>query len=387
MTFDLLIQPRDPAMFRDGRPFSAGLGAKSIGWPMPSTVAGHARTRLWQPRGFGGTAFRDEERRRLLEVRQTGPFLACENEEGAWELAFPAPADAAVYRSGGSLKIVPLRPSLDDSEGHGCDLPDGMHPLRGARAEKVAEDEPVFWTAAQTLRWLKNTDTGEWSRPDDQLGYAALPEQGRIHVQIREDRRNAADSMLFRTVSREFDFDTAFRPKGKPGPKDRARQRAAVYTHLTAPEFAWSPTEGAGPLGGERRVARWSRVPFLLPPAPVEERQNKLLRIQLVTPAIFEHGWMPGWMAKGEPPECAGLRVELVAAAIPRHGAVSGFDMAAHGKDRLRGTRFLAQAGSVYFLRVKEGDSRQLWLKSVCDNEQDRRDGFGIVLTGGWKWR
>ena len=41
----LLIEPRDPVIFRDGKPFALGLSARSIGFPMPSTVIGAIRTR------------------------------------------------------------------------------------------------------------------------------------------------------------------------------------------------------------------------------------------------------------------------------------------------------------------------------------------------------
>jgi len=396
VTRDLLIEPRDPAMFRDGKPFSAGLGAKSLGWPMPSTVAGHIRTRLWQPRSFAAPTFGDAEKCRLLQVKHTGPFLACETlargtGKSEWELAFPAPADAAVYR-GGSLRIARLRPAQNEPAGYGCDLPAELRPLRGAEEGKVAEDAPAFWTARQTLLWLKTRDAKAWTSTDAELGYAALPEQSRIHVEIQSERRNAVEHMLFRTVSREFDFNSEFHRRGKDEPRPivdrgRVRRRSAVYSHIEPGDFEWSDTSGVGPMGGERRIARWSEVPNLLPSAPDNPPEEGLLRMQLVTPAIFKNGWEPGWMATGEPPGCGGLELELVAAAIPRYQAVSGFDMTARGSGRFRATRFVTPAGSVYFFRVKQGDARQLWLKAVSDVEQDRLDGFGIVLTGGWQWR
>ena len=91
---------------------------------------------------------------------------------------------------------------------------------------------------------------------------------------------------------------------------------------------------------------------------------------------------MPGWRSTLRPPETKGLELTLVAAAVPRFQPISGWDLR---KDRQhRGpkpTRFLAPAGSAYFFRC-QGDATQLWLKSICDSEQDRRDGFGIVLIG-----
>lgn len=50
--------------------------------------------------------------------------------------------------------------------------------------------------------------------------------------------------------------------------------------------------------------------------------------------------------------------------------------------------RWLAPAGSVYFFEVLDGDptvlAKEAWLQSVCDEEQDQRDGFGLALWGIW---
>lgn len=285
------------------------------------------------------------------------------------------------------LRIVPLRPLKEAAPLHGCDLPDGLQPLLGATEDKAAEDGPAFWTLAETLRWLQTRELQPWFRPDAHLGYRNLPEQSRIHVEIQKDKRNAVESRLFRTVSREFDFSTEFHPQAKDEPPVRVSRRAAIYSHIDGPDFGWSETSGAGPAGGERRIARWSMATDLLPPGPDMAPAVGLLRMQLVTPAIFGGGWKADWMTSGEPPGCPGLKLALVAAAIPRQQAVSGFDMTAKGYSRFKATRFCAPAGSVYFFRVTGGDPRQLWLKPVSDREQDRLDGFGIVLTGGWQWR
>ncbi len=49
MTTSLLIEPLDVLLFRDGRPFSAGMDhlAGSVFPPLPSTIAGFIRSRLF----------------------------------------------------------------------------------------------------------------------------------------------------------------------------------------------------------------------------------------------------------------------------------------------------------------------------------------------------
>ena len=116
MIRNLLICPRDPMMFRDGKPFDAGLGARSLGWPMPSTIAGHIRTRLWGQRDFRG----NEDK--LRGISQIGPFFASQDEKYQWNLSFPAPADAAIYGSTAAFEIVPLRPTRTAFGGAACDF-------------------------------------------------------------------------------------------------------------------------------------------------------------------------------------------------------------------------------------------------------------------------
>jgi CRISPR-associated protein Cmr3 len=384
MIRNLLIHPRDPMMFRDGKPFDAGLGARSIGWPMPSTVAGHIRTRLWGDRAFPGA-----EEKLLNDISQVGPFFASQNEKNNWELSLPAPADAAIYGGPRVLEIVPLRP-VDRAEfgGADCDLPDGLLPLRGALPKKESDTGPAFWTLEQTLLWLTKTDTASWVKAVEKVGHAALPEQARLHVRIGADRRNAVKGMLFRTVSREFDFDTEFRRKERRK-GDRLVRACAIYSRVEAQGDGWTESDGAGPMGGEQRLAVWGTSESdLLPAAPEWLATTPRIRLQLVTPGAFRDGWKPGWIGTGdppcEPPGCPGLKLKLVSAAVKRPLAVSGFDMAKEKEQRRRATRLLASAGSVYFFEVAAGDPRSLWLKSICDKEQDQRDGFGIVLVGGW---
>lgn len=101
-----LIEPRDPLIVRDGRPFSAdiaGARATSLDFPFPSTTTGGVRTS--QGRGKGGNfdAALIEELKKL-EVR--GPLLVELDDRG--EIAgwlMPAPADA-LWRN--------LKPDSDD---------------------------------------------------------------------------------------------------------------------------------------------------------------------------------------------------------------------------------------------------------------------------------
>ncbi len=77
---------------------------------------------------------------------------------------------------------------------------------------------------------------------------------------------------------------------------------------------------------------------------------------------------------------------------MPRYQTISGWDYAAVNADGKRGapkpTRRLVPAGSVYFLNLENANVEkfieEVWLKAVSDDEQSRKDGFGIALLGAW---
>jgi CRISPR-associated protein Cmr3 len=99
-------------------------------------------------------------------------------------------------------------------------------------------------------------------------------------------------------------------------------------------------------------------------------------RVLLLTPALFAEGAVPG--------EIAGARV--IAAAVGRPQTISGWDMAAGGP---KPTRRMAPAGSVYWVDLSGMSEmrRSDWcaavhFQSVCSDEQDNLDGFGLAVVG-----
>jgi CRISPR-associated protein Cmr3 len=94
--------------------------------------------------------------------------------------------------------------------------------------------------------------------------------------------------------------------------------------------------------------------------------------VVLTTPASFSEGSVPK--------QLSGARV--VAACVGRPEVVSGWDFE---KNRPKPARRVCPAGSVFWVEP-EGDVQdyvnRVWLQSVCTDEQDQRDGYGIALVG-----
>src|SRR5437763_13755509 len=94
-----IIEPRDPFIARDGRPFSAGASATTLPFPFPSTITGGVRTRA----GFAsGDSFTDSNGKpnqslvqQVKEIATSGALLVELNEQGEIKDWFMhAPSDA-----------------------------------------------------------------------------------------------------------------------------------------------------------------------------------------------------------------------------------------------------------------------------------------------------
>ena len=378
----LLIQPRDPVIFRDGKPFTMGLPARSVDWPLPSAVIGAIRTRLGR-----NTRYDTATVERLKLIEHEGPFLVARGEKGD-ALAFPAPADAVAFspalrsneRGETPLELCRLRPARLAAH-EGTNLPGEYAPLMGALNEKPA-GTPPFWSVDATLSWLADGGNDSLFRSNRELGFGRLSRQRRTHVQINAARQAAEDGALFATEGLEF--SEYRRREGVAGFED---PNPRICSRIRHPEDdRWADLEALAPIGGERRLAYWSEGEIQWPAAPDSLADATLVRLQLVTPACFRDGWKPKWMESGRPPGVDGVEVKLLAAAVPRPTAHSGWDLTKRGSNGQKATRFLAPAGSVYFCEVK-GDARKLWMRPISDDDQSRRDGFGLVLCGVWQWR
>lgn len=372
----LEIHALSPLLFRDGRPFSAAEGAetaaRSLSLPLPSTVAGFVRTQVGLAEGKG---FTQEHLQNLHGLQVCGPLLARDDE-----VLLPAPRDAVVYRDAdGNAQVMRLTP-FSPPGGAGCDLPDGLFPLQITQDVKP-ESGYNFWTAQSMTCWL----LGEKVIPQK---IAGLPTETRVHVAMDPVKGKAKEGQL---------YSVAYRPL-EMGENPQTYQPASLRVRLSLPN-GQTPAP-VGHLGGERRPVAVEIKPSLSDywfdcPEAIKKRFAELgkgarVRLVLATPALFEHGWKPGWIGKsgnGElhlPRGLSKVKLKLVAAAVGRREPVSGWSLL---ENRPKRVRLMAPAGSVYFFEVMDGQPADLlesWLRPISDHEQDRKDGFGLALWGVW---
>jgi CRISPR-associated protein Cmr3 len=374
----LEIVPHDPVIARDGRPFGSGQchRMRCLEWLYPSVLAGSFRTLLGKKSGGN---FDVETVGKLKTLGISGPLLMYDGK-----LYFPAPKDIVIDENSRCFAKKPIVPG----EKEHCDLP-GESLLPTMLLDPPEDDFkpgeiPPFWSLENVCRWLADQTGTSFQFPENpgpETGFlGTLEHELRIHVQICPEM-GAVDpdkGLLFMTDGLAFPADTAI--------------TALIQDHDSFAELI-QDLDTLHPLGGERRLARWKTtiIGDWGCPSAIQELMGKgpkRIRMVLATPGIFSRGWRPGWLDDsfcGRIPG-TGLEVRLTGACIERWKPVSGWGLE-KGSVGPKPVRRMAPAGSVYFFEVLHGSASCLpnvWLKSVCDEIQDRKDGFGLALWGVW---
>ncbi len=386
-----IIEPHDPLIVRDGRPFSATPGAQavSLSFPFPSTTTGGVRTRA----GLKDDIFDIAMTQEVKKIKVRGPLLVellSNNGTGQIKWLVPAPADALIFEPGsekGKSVLQRLVP-LSRYEGAVTDF-DGKQPhlvgLSVADARKPSKEIPHYWYWDKFEQWLLKPETlQEQEKLPGSLGHKGPSREHRMHVSMELDQRVAKEEALFGTSGLEFTF-TEKRKLGKA----RQLALAVAVEENEAPGLK----EGIAGLGGERRMVSWrksdSDLPLCSPKTQEAIVKDRACRIILLTPAYFEQGYYPSWLTQ----EQFGVKPHIAAIAIQRPQVVSGWDLEKRGP---KPTRRLAPTGTVIFLNLEGSNDairdwvNKMWMQCVSDDDdqngstQSRDDGFGLAVLGTW---
>lgn len=405
-----ILEPRDPLLVRDGRPFGPDPGARatSLPFPFPSTLAGGIRSRAGVDRnGIFQYAGRDEASKQYLQhlkrLRVRGPLLVeLAKESGDIKFAeelidghqhsvaqyfLPAPSDALLFpgQNKTTVRIQQLLPQ-ELPPGAATDLDQEDLWFVGPNSEsepgKPSSHAPIYWSWRYFYTWLlKPSGLTGTELPPSQLGLRGLERDRRQHVSIDSDKEVAKDGMLFETSGLEF---TA------PGSgKQRLSQARRLALALAAEDNEYDVYSGLTGFGGERRLSTWRKSQTELPPCPKELEDAIIVtpycRLFLLTPAWFRLGYRPEWLQ--EEAARSGITLELKAIAVQRPRVVSGWDLdLGHPKP----SRHLAPAGTVLFLSLQGQPAarkewiRSTWMQCISDKDEDRTDGFGLAVLGTW---
>lgn len=109
--------------------------------------------------------------------------------------------------------------------------------------------------------------------------------------------------------------------------------------------------------------------------------KSSRIKMVLTTPAVFEKGWIPDGLDESGRGQINGVEVQLEGASLGKHEIIGGWDVAnKHPKK----SRRAVPAGSVYYLTTDAPGQAfaQIHRKSICGNDDDRKQGLGITYIG-----
>ena len=396
-----IIEPQDPLIVRDGRPFHAtpGARARSLPFPFPSTTAGGVRTRAGQEDGL----FDPEKIAAVKEIVVRGPLLVEQNDAGEWKILVPAPADALVFEEKNEkdesctdiASGIPiphtkierkwLRPLTLPADVQ-SDKPKELEYLVGLPnpdSRKPSKNAPAFWHWDKFTGWLLNPAAKTAPLSAAELGHDGPQPDRRTHVGIDPNKFTSLDGALFATSGLTFWHQHKDVGDDKSLPKLSTIKKLALAVEVEGNgNDNLKFTEGFAPLGGERRLMNWRKTKetfktlLKIPNGLVQTIKDNggYCRLLLLTPAYFKTGWRPDF----------GKGAELLATAVSNPVVVSGWDFEKGGP---KPTKRLAPAGSVYFVKI-EGDVKQWvqdrWLHSLSDDDEMAKAGFGLTAVGVW---
>lgn len=366
---DLVIEPFDVWLFRDGRPFTAGENhlARSLFPPSPQTLYGVLRSKLATERalaeGLTGP-FDAETLERLVgnpsdfgRFQLRGPWLARYVDQ-RWHRLVPAPRDVLWPASGPPQVKAPLDNRVPGLAANG--------PAAVPWPDTVEDAMPGRWIAEDDLAaYLRGAPSGS-SIPDGAL-YTIEVRPG---IEIDRATRTTAEGRFYGV---EF---------------IRLKTRIGLAIEVEGIDL---PPVGLLGIGGEARAGRYENVS--LPHCDWEEVREAVAasgraKLVLATPALFRHGWAPGSIdpSTGEWSLPSGAIMRLEAALVGPPIPIGGFDVV---RRLPRPMRRAAPPGSVYYLREQSPGGAAAFFDTFhlrgCSDEL-AGIGFGLSYVGSWDY-
>lgn len=369
----LIIEPVDVLMLRGNRLFGGGIHGGAQMPPWPSVITGAVASRALADAGEVTKLCRDFRSRDPAEIlhQALGPDyglreLLLKQGDNVW---CPVPADLVIVGDlEAGLSVHRLEPR-EVPEGLASSYPLPMWPILNARERRKPTRSPWLRLDGLMAHLRGETPSAAQLTTSEEL-WALDP---RLGIALDGRTRTVATGAIYTT--------DAVAPKN--GVSLLARFKGNTL-----------PLEGLLRLGGDGRAARVHRADDIivreLDKAGKPESGWSGFRMILATPGIFPSGWIPPGVSS-DVLSFEGLRARLVAAAVPRHDVVSGWDLA---RGVPKPAQKVAPAGSCYWFRVEAGDTAALerihqeGLWALVDKNDPamlrRHEGWNQVWFGHW---
>ena len=398
--------PTDTLFCRDQRPLSAGSGyGHGANWPLPTILHSAVRTALLREVG-------------TLPSTQKAGYNRAGKAHGSFgsELfnwlnihgPFPVKGDAVYFPR--PLDLVPSKNDAADtvakllqviSQTGTSNLPAPLTHVV-ANCETPSKDKLEDWINRECFeKYLK----GEDGFPLKKL--ELWDTEHRIGVALDDETETAKDGQLYAAEHLRLRPDVRLRFSCSQPP---------THKNGNATENGILPEQLKGEmiqLGGEARFGQVQAGGELV--LPSIEITGTCVKWVLLTPAIFKHGWLPGWIGEkgeillktvvkddrakfrrnrreGTGNHDAGIeeiKATLVAACIGKAQVIGGWGLVGDEKNGTpKATQLAVPSGSVYYFKAaSETDAGNLAkaLQGRCRSDFFGEKGLGLGVCGIWK--
>lgn len=369
----IFIEPNDVLMFRDGKPFSGGDDhyARGIFPPFPSTFYGAIRSKILseiypQYESYKEGKIPEEVKKEIGTPSVHGSlyvnsFLIARRINGIVHPVFPVPKDIVNIKGREEDRFI-LKPEERLSDRIKSNFPfSSLTPL-WIKSERPMEDINGFLSMEMMNKYLHE------DVPDDIIKVDEIYQKDeRVGIGKDRVRKTAATGLLYSVEYLRLKEDVGF------------------LIELNGAKSL--PKEGLLRLGGDHRSAFYRETSFAMPDMEMVKQKikdSKRFKVILLTPAIFNNGWIPDWLDnKSGEGEIKGIFLRLVSSVIGKPVHVGGFDLV---NRRPKEMKKAVPPGSVYYFELKNGSMDEVfntfWLKSISTEKQN--EGFGITFIGGY---
>jgi len=387
----LFIRPNDVLFFRDGRPFDAGSDntARMIFPPSPTTFYGAIRSAIMSQQNvnFSELKLSGKLSDSLTEVAidnnnrtlTISDFGLARKRSDSIERVFPVPADIVKEKEKENFYIV--APVLRDN--YATNFPnESLLPLNAKeQSNKILEACSEYFLnenglTAYLLNRTLNKDhfikKEKVYTPDNRVGIKRnnktfSSEEGFIY------------SLEFAYLNKKYGL---------------SNEEFGFILEINSQLLSANTIDLKSlRLGGESRsafyeiVEKWKEIP--------QPEINNRIKLILLTPAIFENGWIPDGLTeinidnkKVLQGEINGAKIKLISVAVERYSGIGGWDIL---KGRSKPLKRAVPAGTVYFFEtadekgfnINEIDNK-LFMKSIMKDENLRKEGLGLTIIGVW---
>jgi CRISPR-associated protein Cmr3 len=360
----------DTLFFKESRPMESGGGSQlaSVFPPPARTLIGAVRTSIGEALGVDWREYASGDHPlhaimgrsdTLGPLRFSGPYLLSHGER-----LFPAPL-ACLQSACGQTRLRP------DGKATHCDLGHVYLPVKanpGLHGAKPLEQALI------TEAGLRSFLSGLAIAPGEiRLAIDLYVQEDRLGIARDNNRRVTGDGLLYQTRH--------IRPLHTVGLQMGVGVAGLDATHV--------PESGMARLGAEGRLAAWQRGSAPLLPVVARPANAQGLLLMLLTPALFDRGWLPdGFVPQAQADalvwhgELAGVRLRLISSVVGKPVREGGWDMVQRAPRPLAS---YAPVGSCYFCEVIDGDLQQAQAAlHGLQIGQETEYGRGELAVGYW---